>query len=67
MKYFIPFIAIIFIYLIVSPIHKFSYKLYTKTGVYCLDSLRSENGRFYYINSDNKKWYIDSVVSIEVN
>jgi len=67
MKYFIFFITIFFLCLIASPIHKFNYKIYTKTGVYYLDTLRNENGRFYYINSDNKKWYIDSIISIEVN
>jgi hypothetical protein len=61
------FITIIFIFLLLLPKHEYKYKIYTKSGVYLLDSLKNENGRFYYINSDNKKWYIDSIVSVEVN
>ena len=67
MKYFMLFIVIVFIFLFLSPKHEYRYRVYTKSGVYYLDSLKNENDRFYYINSDNKKWYIDSIVSIEVN
>lgn len=67
MRYFMLFITIIFIFLLLIPKYKYRYKVYTKSGVYYLDSLKNENGRLYYINSDNKKWYVDSIVSIEVN
>jgi hypothetical protein len=66
MRYLILLITIIFIFLLISPKHKYKYRIHTKSGVYYLDSLKNENGRFYYINSDNKKWFIDTIVSIEV-